>query len=76
MADNHSGQALVTIRRGWLRFAIMALLICATLLGLAVSWAQPDQSLWIFWLMTQVLPVFYLILSVLTAVLTPAQDPE
>ena len=76
MSDPRTKLTLVLAGRGWPYFVIMALFISATVLGLVTSWAHPDQSLWLFWLMTQVLPIFYLVLSVLTAVLTPERDSE
>ena len=42
---------------------ILTLLVSGTLLGLGLAWAQPQATLWHFWGVTQLLPVFYLALD-------------
>ena len=55
---------------------ILTLLVSGTLLGLGLSWAQPQATLWHFWGVTQLLPVFYLALSVWAAWPLPGEDDE
>ena len=51
-------------------------MVSGTLLGLGLAWAQPQATLWHFWGVTQLLPVFYLALSVWAAWPLPGEDDE
>jgi len=55
---------------------IVTLLMLSTLLGLVLAWARPQATLWHFWGVTQLLPVFYLGLSVWAAWPLPGEDDE
>ena len=55
---------------------LTATAVLGTLLGLVLAWARPQATLWHFWGVTQLLPVFYLGLSVWAAWPLPGEDDE
>jgi hypothetical protein len=46
---------------------IVGLLILSTSISLVWAWSQPQATLWHFWVVTQCVPIFYLVLSVWAA---------
>jgi hypothetical protein len=49
-------------------------LTLGTTLALVLAWASPASTVWHFWGVTQLLPVFYLALSVWAAWPLPGED--
>ena len=54
-------------RRLWRAVWIVGLLISGTLAALVLAWAYPEATVWHFLGVTQLVPVFYLCLSVWAA---------
>lgn len=55
---------------------VFGLLITGTVAALVLSWAHPQDTVWQFWAVTQVLPVFYLLLTVWAAWPMPGEARE
>ncbi len=53
---------------------IVALLTVGTTLALVLAWGSPRDTVWHFWGVTQLLPLFYLALSVWAAWPLPGED--
>jgi hypothetical protein len=68
---NHPAERSRRARSVWVVF----LLVFSTLAGLVLSWAWPHETIWQFWVMTQLLPLIYLILSIWAAWPVKTGDP-
>lgn len=55
---------------------IVGLLFSVTTLALLLAWSYPQSTLWHFLGVTQLLPLFYLVLSVWAAWPVAGKDPE
>jgi hypothetical protein len=54
--------------------SVLGLLVAGTTLALVLAWAHPKATVWHFWGVTQLLPLFYLVLSVWSAWPLPGED--
>jgi len=65
--EHHPDTTHTESRRLWRALWIVGLLVTGTLAALVLAWAHPDATVWHFLGVTQLLPVYYLGLSVWAA---------